>query len=108
VSARYAAPVLSGPAPGMSGRRRGVKSGRGSAAMIDFDLNGRKVAIDETTVRRLRANAKSAAGSSSTLNDLAVILERALTERKPVTLRRAEARALQRLIDQDGSAPARP
>ena len=70
--------------------------------MIDFDLNGRKVAIDETTVRRLRANAKSAAGSSSTLNDLAVILERALTERKPVTLRRAEARALQRLIDQDG------
>ena len=76
--------------------------------MIDFDLNARKVAIDETTVRRLRANAKSAAGSSSTLNDLAVILERALTERKPVTLRRAEARALQRLIDQDGSAPARP
>jgi hypothetical protein len=76
--------------------------------MIDFDLNGSKVAIDETAVRRLRANAKSAAGSSSTLNDLAVILERALTERKPVTLRRAEARALQRLIDQDGSAPARP
>ena len=76
--------------------------------MINFDLNGRKVAIDETTVRRLRAKAKAAAGSSSTLNDLAVILERALTERKPVTLRRAEARALQRLIDQDGPAPARP
>jgi hypothetical protein len=76
--------------------------------MIDFDLNGHKVTIDETTVRRLCANAKSAAGSSSTLNDLAVILERALTERKPVTLRRSEARALQRLIDQDGSAPARP
>lgn len=54
--------------------------------MIDFDLNGRKVAIHETTVRRLRAKPKSAAGSSSTLNDLAVILERALTERKPVTL----------------------
>ena len=76
--------------------------------MIDFDLNGRKVAIDDSTVRRLRAKAKAAAGSSSTLNDLAVILGRALTERKPVTLRRAEVRALQRLIDQDGPAPARP
>jgi hypothetical protein len=76
--------------------------------MIDFDLNGRKVAIDEPTVRRLRAKAQAAAGSSSTLNDLAVILGRALTERKPVTLRRAEARALQGLIDQDGPTPARP
>jgi hypothetical protein len=76
--------------------------------MIDFDLNGRKVAIDETTVCRLRATARAAAGSSSTLNDLAVILGRALSERKPVTLRRAEARALQRLIDQDRPAPARP
>lgn len=76
--------------------------------LIDFDLNRRKVAIDEAKVRRLHANAQSAAGSSSTLNDLAVILERALRERKPVTLRRAEAQALQQLIDQDGSAPAPP
>jgi hypothetical protein len=45
--------------------------------MIDFDLNGRKVAFDETTVQRLRAKAKAGAGSSSMLNDLAVILGRA-------------------------------
>jgi hypothetical protein len=61
--------------------------------MIDFDLNGRKVALDETTVQRLRAKAKAGAGSSSMLNDLAVILGRALSEGKPVTLQRAEAGA---------------
>jgi len=76
--------------------------------MIDFDLNGRKVALDETTVRRLRANAKAGAGSSSMLNDLAVILARALSEGKPVTLRRAEARALERMLDRDMPPPARP
>ena len=32
-------------------------------------------------------------------NDLAVILTRALSEQKPVTLRRAESRALERLLE---------
>src|SRR5437016_5710379 len=35
----------------------------------------------------------------STLNDLAVILTRALSEQKPVTLRRAESQALERLLE---------
>ncbi len=65
---------------------------------IQFDLSGRKLALDETVVRTLRARALAAAGSSSTLNDLAVILGRALSEGKPVTLRRAETRALERLL----------
>jgi hypothetical protein len=64
--------------------------------MIEFDLNGRKLALEETVVRE-RALAR--AGSSSTLNDLAVILTRALSEQRPVTLRRAESRALERLLE---------
>jgi hypothetical protein len=67
--------------------------------MIQFDLNGRKLALDETVVRELRGRALAGAGSSSTLNDLGVILERALSEQKPVTLRRAESRALERLLE---------
>jgi len=66
--------------------------------MIQFDLNGRKVALDESVVRTLRAKVLAHSGSSSTLNDLAVILGRALSDRKPVTLQRAEARALERLL----------
>src|SRR5436853_627984 len=46
--------------------------------MIEFDLNGRKVAFDESVVRTLRAKALAGAGTSSTLNDLAVILDRDL------------------------------
>jgi hypothetical protein len=67
--------------------------------MIEFDLNGRKLALEETVVRELRERALAGAGSSSTLNDLAVILARALSEQKPVTLRRAESRALERLLE---------
>jgi len=66
---------------------------------IEFDLSGRKLALDESVVRELRERALARAGSSSTLNDLAVILGRALAEPKPVTLRRAETRALERLLD---------
>jgi hypothetical protein len=62
--------------------------------MIHFDLNGRKLALEETIVHKLRAEALARSGSSTTLNDLAVILSRALSEGKPITLRRAESRAL--------------
>jgi hypothetical protein len=41
--------------------------------MIEFDLNGRKLALEETVVRELRGRALAGAGSSSTLNDLGVI-----------------------------------
>jgi hypothetical protein len=68
--------------------------------MIKFDLNGRELALEETVVRRLRAHALAGAGSSTTLNDLAVILSRALSERKVVTLLRAESRALEQLLGQ--------
>jgi hypothetical protein len=54
--------------------------------MIEFDLNGRRLALEETVVRELRESALGGAGSSSTLNDLAVILARALSEEKPMTL----------------------
>jgi len=67
--------------------------------MIQFDLNGRKLALEETVVQKLRAEALARAASSTTLNDLAVILSRALSERKPITLRRAESRALEQLLN---------
>jgi hypothetical protein len=66
--------------------------------MIEFDLSGRKIALDESVVHKLRAKARANACSSSTLNDLAVILDRALSDHKAVTLQRAEARALERLL----------
>jgi hypothetical protein len=66
--------------------------------MIEFDLNGRELALEETVVRRLRSEALAGAGSSTTLNDLAVILSRALSEGKVVTLQRAESRALEQLL----------
>jgi hypothetical protein len=72
--------------------------------MIHFDLNGRKLALEETIVQKLRAEALARSGSSTTLNDLAVILSRALSEGKPITLRRAESRALEHLLGQ--SSPA--
>ncbi|MBA3736845.1 MAG: hypothetical protein H0W90_16920 [Actinobacteria bacterium] len=72
--------------------------------MIEFDLNGRMLALDHTVVHELRAKALAGAGSSSTLNDLAVILSPALSEQKSVTLRRAESRALEQLLNpRDGT-----
>lgn len=67
--------------------------------IIEFDLNGRQLALEDSVVRELRERALARAGSSSTLNDLAVILARALAEQKLVTLRRAESRALERLLN---------
>jgi hypothetical protein len=68
------------------------------SVVIEFDLNGRKVAFDEGVVRTLRAKARARAGSSTPLNELAVLLDRALTDGKPVTLRRAEARTFEGLL----------
>ena len=63
-----------------------------------------RLALDQTVVHELRAKALAGAGSSSTLNDLAVILSRALSEQKSVTLRRAESRALEQLLNpRDGT-----
>ena len=63
-----------------------------------------RLALDQTVVHGLRAKALAGAGSSSTLNDLAVILSRALSEQGSVTLRRAESRALEQLLNpRDGT-----
>jgi hypothetical protein len=71
----------------------------GVAELIEFDLNGRKARFDERTVQRLRAVARADAGSSTTLNDLAVTLDRALTAGQMVTLRRAETRTFEGLLE---------
>ena len=65
---------------------------------IELDLNGRKLTLDESLVRELQAKAAAGAGASSTLRDLAFMLDRALSEEKPVALQRPEARALERLL----------
>jgi hypothetical protein len=66
--------------------------------MIEFDLNGRKLVLEEAVVRRLQADAMARAGSSTALNDLAVVLSRALSVSKTITLQRAESRALEQLL----------
>ena len=73
--------------------------------MIHFDLNGRKLALEEAIVQKLRTETLARSGSSTTLNDLAVILSCALSEGKPITLRRAESRALEHLLGQTRAAP---
>jgi hypothetical protein len=65
---------------------------------IEIDLGGRKLTLDEEVVRELQLKAAAGAGASSTLRDLAFMLERALSEERPVPLQRAEARALERLL----------
>jgi hypothetical protein len=65
---------------------------------IELDLNGRKLTLDEEVVRELQIEAAAGAGASSTLRDLAFMLDRALSEERPVSLQRAEARALERLL----------
>jgi hypothetical protein len=65
---------------------------------IELDLNGRKLTLDEEVVRELQTRAAAGAGESSTLRDLAFMLERALSEERRVSLQRAEARALERLL----------
>jgi hypothetical protein len=67
---------------------------------IELDLNGAKLTLDEPVVRELQLKAAAGAGASSTLRDLAYMLERALTEERPVSLQRAEARALERLLEE--------
>ena len=67
--------------------------------MIEFDLNGRRLVLEETVVRKLQADALAGAGSSTTLNDLSLILSRALSDRKVITLQRAESRALEQLLN---------
>jgi len=73
---------------------------------IELDLNGRKLTLDEEVVRELQTAADAGAGTSSTLRDLAFMLDRALTEERPVSLQRAEARALERLLAE--RPPPRP
>jgi hypothetical protein len=76
---------------------------------IEFDLNGRKVALAEQVVRAVRARARAHSGESTQLNDLAVILEGALSDGGPVTLRRAEARTFNRLLrEQQEQSAAHP
>ena len=65
---------------------------------LELDLNGRRLALEEPVVRELQLTAAAGAGSSSVLRDLAFMLERALSEERPVSLQRAEARALERLL----------
>jgi hypothetical protein len=73
--------------------------------MITFDLHGHKLALEESIVQKLRTEALARSGSSTTFNDLAVILSRGLSEGKPLTLRRAESRALQQLLGETSPAP---
>lgn len=73
--------------------------------MLEIDLNGRTVTLDDESVRWVVARCRVESGRSSACRDLAVILERrlardpaAMAARRPLVLSRYEARTLESLL----------
>lgn len=66
--------------------------------MVKLDVQGVVVSIAPPQAERLRVAAAAQAGTSSRLRDLSLVLDWALASPRVVTLRRAEARELLRLV----------
>lgn len=71
------------------------------AGKIELDVVGEPVAVPRDLVHRLAAAAAARAGVSSRHRDLSILLGRALDSGK-VSLSRAEARALQAVLEETG------
>ena len=78
--------------------------------MVRIEVRGRILSLPRVEVERAQALASAQAGVSSSLRDLALVLDWALNSSRVVALRRAEARELERLAHQhpelDGICPA--
>jgi hypothetical protein len=61
---------------------------------VFFDLASGQVSLDADQVGQLRDAAAAQAGRSSAARDVSLLLDRALQQAKPVTLRRAELQTL--------------
>jgi hypothetical protein len=66
--------------------------------MLKLDVQGVVVSMEPPQAERLRLAAAGQAGTSSRLRDLSLVLDWALASPRTVTLRRAEARELLRLV----------
>jgi hypothetical protein len=65
--------------------------------MVRLEIRGQVMAFPRAQVERAQSLARAEAGVSSRLRDLALVLDWALNTSRVVSLRRSEARELERL-----------
>ena len=76
------------------------------ADMVRVEVRGQIVQLPRAAVERAQRLAAAQAGVSSRLRDLALVLDWALHSSRVVSLRRSEARELQRLAASNGELDA--
>ena len=69
--------------------------------MVRLEIRGQVVALPRVQVERAQQLAHAEAGVSSRLRDLALVLDWALNSSRIVSLRRSEARELERLAQRE-------
>ena len=65
--------------------------------MVRLEIRGQVLAFPRAQIERAQRLAQTQAGASSRLRDLALVLDWALNSTRVVSLRRSEARELERL-----------
>jgi hypothetical protein len=73
---------------------------------VIFDLPSGQVSLEAREVELLRDAAAAQAGSSTAARDLSLLLDRALSEPRPVALRRAEVQTLIEIASSAGLTEA--
>ncbi len=72
--------------------------------MVELDITGVPMTLEDDVAARLRDAAAAAAGHSAAHRDLSLLLDRALTSQRRIVLQRGEARALADLLATDAFA----
>lgn len=73
----------------------------GFVAVIELDIMGDIVSIQDNDARRLRDAAAAEAGRSAGHRDLSLLLDRALQTRRRVAVHRGEQRALEEILEKE-------
>ena len=71
--------------------------------MVTLEVKGQVVRVPREEIEQARQRADAEAGRSSSLRDLALVLDLALTNQRVIALRRSEVRELLRLAVEDPS-----
>ena len=71
--------------------------------MVTLEVQGQVVRVPREEIEQARQRADAEAGRSSSLRDLALVLDLALTNERMIALRRSEVRELLRLAVEDPS-----
>jgi hypothetical protein len=69
--------------------------------VIELDIMGDIVSIQDNDARRLRDAAAAEAGRSAGHRDLSLLLDRALQTRRRVAVHRGEQRALEEILEKE-------